>query len=51
MEDKLLVAYKWDSGIYKLEDMVKLVQNGIINKDQFFDITRCHFDKVKNTNE
>jgi hypothetical protein len=26
--------------------MIKMVKNGIINKDEFFDITRYNFDGV-----
>ena len=46
MEDKNLIKYKWDSGVYSLEDMVKLVLDNIINEEQFFSITSYNFRGV-----
>ena len=47
MEDKDLIRYKWDIGVYSLKDMIQFVEKNIINKDQFFSITRIHFDGVE----
>ena len=46
MEDKSLISYKWEQGIYELKDMIQLVQQGIINEDQFFEITRYNFNGI-----
>ena len=46
MESKDTIQYKWQSGVYDLKNMVQLVKNGIINKDQFFYITRYNFNGV-----
>lgn len=46
MESKSIIEYKWKSGVYDLKYMVQLVRNGVINKDQFFYITRYNFDGV-----
>lgn len=46
MESKNLIIYKWEHRVYDLKDMVKLVQNNVITKDDFFDITRYSYDGV-----
>ena len=35
-----LIEYLWETKVYNIEDMLKLVDNKIINKEQFFEITR-----------
>ena len=46
MESIGIIQYKWDCGIYDIKAMIKLVEEGVINKDQFFDITRHNFNGV-----
>ena len=46
MESIGIIQYKWDCGIYDLKAMVRLVEDKVINKDQFFDITRYSFNGV-----
>ena len=46
MESVSVIQYKWKVGVYDLKDMIKMVKDGIINKDEFFDITRYNFDGV-----
>lgn len=43
-----LIKYKWQTGVYKIQDMLKLVENGIINKQDFFEITRYNYNGIKN---
>lgn len=43
MEDKSLIAYKWESGVYDLEDLIKLVENEELTADEFFEITRLNY--------
>lgn len=43
-----VIKYKWDCGFYQIEDMIKMVQNKILNEQQFFDITRYAYNSVKN---
>ena len=44
-----LISYKYDIGALTLQDMVKLVKDGFITKEQFFEITRYSFDGVIET--
>lgn len=46
MEDIILIEYKWNHGIYELKDMIELVKNQKITKQEFFDITRYNYDGV-----
>ncbi len=46
MESKNTIIYKWEHRVYDLRDMAKLVQNNIITKEEFFDITRYNFDGI-----
>ena len=46
MESKNLIIYKWEHRVYDLKDMAKLVQNNIITKEDFSDITRYSFDGI-----
>jgi len=50
MEDKSLITYKWESGVYDLEDLVKLVENEELTVDEFFEITRLNYAATKNPN-
>lgn len=47
METYNTIKYKWEHGIFNLDDMIYFVENGIINKQQFFEITRYKYDGVK----
>ena len=47
MEEKNLIKYKWDTGVYDLKRMVRLVLNNKISEKQFFNITRYNFKSVK----
>ena len=49
MDNYIIIEYKWEHGIYDLKDMINLVQNKILSKQQFFEITRYNYDGVKNT--
>ena len=49
MENKDLIQYKWEQGVYQLKDMVKIVQEKIITKEDFFNITRYNFDSIIGT--
>ena len=46
MNSRNLIIYKWEHKVYDLQDMVKLVQDSVITKDDFFDITRYNYDGV-----
>ena len=43
MEEKTLVTYKWDHGIYSLEDLIILVKYHQITPEEFFEITRYNY--------
>lgn len=49
MEDINLVKYKWEHGVYALKQMITLVQQGFLTEEDFFDITRCHYNMVLKT--
>ena len=46
MESVSVIQYKWKVGVYDLKDMIKMVKDGIIDKYEFFDITRYNYDGV-----
>lgn len=46
MEDIILIEYKWNHGVYELKDMIELVKNQRLTKQEFFDITRYNYDGV-----
>ncbi len=43
MESVDLIKYKWQHGVYTLQEMKDFVINNIITKDQFFQITRFYY--------
>lgn len=43
MQSENLITYKWEQGIYSLEDLVVLVKYKQITPQQFFDITRFNY--------
>ena len=47
MMSKNLVKFCWEQGSYSIKDMIELVKDGIITKQDFFDITRMHYDVMK----
>lgn len=47
-QSKVIIKHKWDHGVYTLEDMINLVKNGNITKEEFFNITRYNYDGVIN---
>lgn len=38
-----LIKFKWEQGVYSQEDMIALVEMGIINSDDFKEITRLDY--------
>ena len=47
MNNYNLIKYKWENGVYKIEDMIQFVKIGILNKQQFFEITRYDYYGIK----
>lgn len=41
-----LIRYKWESGVYRLKEMIELVKKEKITQQQFFDITRYNYNGV-----
>lgn len=48
METQNLITYKWNNGVYNLQDMLILVQFGNLSPEQFFKITRYDYETIKN---
>lgn len=46
MEFDNLITYKWEQGIYSLEDLIILVKYKQITPEQFFEITRYNYAAV-----
>ena len=46
-ESFLLIKNKYEMGAYDLEDLLNMVENKIINKEEFFDITTFNYDGLK----
>ena len=44
--DTYNIAYKWEHGVFEIEDMIRMVNNKILSKEQFFEITRYNYDGV-----
>ena len=51
MESLSLIEYKWQQGVYTLQQMMRMVENHIITKDQFFELTRFYYDGVKKSKQ
>ena len=47
MENYNTIEYKWEHGIYQLDDLVEMVQNGFINEKEFFNITRYNYNQIE----
>ena len=43
-ESIALIRYKYQIGVYGIPQMRQLVSNKIITKEQYFEITRKHYD-------
>ena len=48
-EEITLIQHKWKNGTYQLTDMVQLVRDKVITKEEFFYITRFNFNGVVDT--
>ena len=46
-----LLQYYWDNKIYDKNKMCELVKQGIISKEDFFNITRLRYDVIKKRNK
>lgn len=46
MEEKTLTTYKWEQGVYSLNDMMILVKYKQITPEDFFEITRYNYDSL-----
>ena len=49
VESLTLIKHKWELGIYELVDMMNLVIENKITKQDFFEITRYNYDGVLKT--
>lgn len=47
MNNYNLIKYKWEHGVYKIKDMIQLVNNGTLSKQQFFEITRYDYYGIR----
>lgn len=46
MESEEMLTYKWEGGIYSLQDIVILVKYKQITPEKFFEITRYNYAAV-----
>ena len=46
-----LLQYYWDNKIYDKNKICELVEQGIISKEDFFNITRLRYDVIKKKNK
>lgn len=54
MESTNIITYKWNSGVYSLEDLIILVKYNKLTQKQFFEITRINYEgllKIKTKEE
>lgn len=47
MESLIILQYKWDTGVYGLEELSKLVQSKEITEKDFFEITRYNYKSIQ----
>lgn len=47
MENLAILQYKWDTGVYGLEELSKLVQLKEITEKDFFEITRYNYKSIQ----
>lgn len=43
MESETMTIYKWEQGVYSLQDMIILVKYNQLTPEQFFEITRYDY--------
>lgn len=48
-ENFYLISMKYDCGAYTLKDLFDMVEKGIINEYEFFQITRYSYKGIKQT--
>ena len=46
MESETMTIYKWEQGVYSLQDMIILVKYKQLTPEQFFEITRYNYAAV-----
>jgi hypothetical protein len=46
-----LIKYKWEMGAYDIDDMLALVKWNQITPEEFFDITRKHYQSMVESNK
>lgn len=46
MESETMTIYKWEQGVYSLQDMIILVKYNQLTPEQFFEITRYDYAAV-----
>ena len=51
VESLTLIKHKWELGVYELVDMMNLVMENKITKQDFFEITRYNYDSIIKTRE
>lgn len=49
VESLTLIKHKWELGVYELADMMNLVVENKITKQDFFEITRYNYDSIIKT--
>ena len=47
MENLTILQYKWDTGVYGLEELSELVQSKEITEKDFFEITRYNYKSIQ----
>ena len=47
MESKEIIMYKWECGVYNLQDLINLVKNNQITPQDFFKITRFNYVAIQ----
>lgn len=47
MENKELIRYYYQTGVYSIEKVMEKVGRKIISKQDFYDITRKYYDVLK----
>lgn len=51
MEEKSLITYKWEGGVYDLEDLYILTKYHQLTPKEFFDITRYDYEVIRKRKE
>lgn len=46
MESETMTIYKWEQGVYSLQDMIILVKYHQLTPEQFFEITRYDYKAI-----